>query len=131
MMLCAGKQCPVSCKLAYAPPEAIDVHNARAELTVDPSLDMWAVGVILYECLSGSPAFTFPGIIEEVFECARGEGPYPWERPAEELPEGWRKSKARSFFQARLTRDPTARPSAKQLLSSMHRLSSSTYTARP
>jgi serine/threonine protein kinase len=130
-MLRAGIQCPVSCTLAYAPPEAINAHSAREALTVGPSLDMWAVGVILYECLSGRPAFTFPGIIEEVFECATAELPYPWERPAEDLLEGWRKSKARTFFQACLARDPAARLSAKQLLSDMRKLSSSTYTARP
>lgn len=90
---------------------------------------MWAIGVILYECLSGCPAFTFPAMIEEVYECATGELPYPWERPAQELPEGWRKSKARSCFQACLSRDLAARPSAKQLLFGLRKLSSSTCTS--
>jgi serine/threonine protein kinase len=130
-MMRAGTECRVSCTLAYAAPEAINAHSDRTELTVHPSLDMWAIGVILYECLSGRPAFTFPGMIEEVFQCARGELPYPWERPSLELPEGWRKSKARSFFQTCLSREPAARPSAKQLLASMRKLSSSTYTSAP
>jgi hypothetical protein len=73
--------------------------------------------VILCEFLSGRLAFTFLSMIEEVFQSVRGELPYPWEWPALELPEGWKQSKACSYFQACLSREPAAWSSAKQLCS--------------
>lgn len=103
------------CSLGYAPPEAINAHTTRSDLTVEPSLDIWAIGVIVYECLAGCRAFDRHGGVEEVYECAQGLQPYPWERRLEELPEGWRKFRARSIFDSCLQRNPAARPRAEEL----------------
>jgi serine/threonine protein kinase len=78
----------VSCTVRYAPPEAIQAHTAGAELVVEPSLDIWVIGVILFECLSGGHAFHVFGGSEEVYECAEGAKPYAWEVSTVELPEG-------------------------------------------
>jgi serine/threonine protein kinase len=102
----------VSCSLGYAPPEAVNANAAKSELVVEPSLDMWAIGVIVYECLAGCRAFDRVCGVREVQECAKGSELYPWERPLQELPRGWRKSLARNVFQGCLSRDPAARPTA-------------------
>jgi serine/threonine protein kinase len=119
----------VSCTLRYAPPEAINAHRSMSKLTVEPSLDIWALGVIMFECLAGCPAFRIHSGVEEVFECAQGLQPYPWERPLEKIPEGWSKSRACTFFKSCLARDPAARPTANQLLKSLHKLSNTTSHA--
>jgi serine/threonine protein kinase len=116
----------VSCTLRYAPPEAINAHTAGAEIVVEPSLDIWAVGVIMFECLTGERTFHIYGGAEEVYECAEGAKMYPWEVPAEELPHSWRRSRARKLFSDCLLRDPAARPTAQQLLQSLSKLSDAT-----
>jgi serine/threonine protein kinase len=93
---------------------------------VEASFDMWSIGVIVYECLAGSRAFRPHGAIEEVFECAQGLMPYPWEQPLQDLPKGWSKSRTRAFFSDCLLRDPAARPTAAQLLSSLNKFNNTT-----
>lgn len=116
----------MSCTALYAPPEAVNALEAGAEIVVNPSLDIWAIGVILFESLSGRRAFHVYSAVEEVHECAEGIKPYAWEGPVEQLPAGWRRSRARELFSKCLSRDPAARPSALQLLQGLHRLSDST-----
>jgi serine/threonine protein kinase len=116
----------VSCTLRYAPPEAINAHTAGTNIIVDPSLDMWAIGVIVFESLTKSRAFQVHGGVEEAYECAEGAKLYPWERPVEELPAQWRRSRACSLFLQCLERDPAARPTAEQLLQSLVKLSDCT-----
>jgi serine/threonine protein kinase len=96
------------------------------DMVVDPSLDMWAIGVILFESLTRSRTFQIHGGAEEAYECAEGAKQYPWERAVEELPVQWRRSRACSLFSRCLSRDPAARPTSKQLLQSLHRLSDAT-----
>jgi serine/threonine protein kinase len=117
----AGQCSQVSCSLGYAPPEVVNAHADKSELVVEPSLDMWAIGVIVYECLAGCRAFDCG--VREVQECAKGSKPYPWERPLQELPRGWRKSRARNVFQGCLSRDPKARPSAADVQQHLLKLS--------
>jgi serine/threonine protein kinase len=116
----------VSCTLRYAAPEAVNAHTAGAEIVVEPSLDIWAIGVIMFECLTGGRTFHVYGGLEEMYECAEGVKMYPWEVPAEELPQSWRSSRARKLFSGCLDRDPAARPTAQQLLQSLSKLSDAT-----
>jgi serine/threonine protein kinase len=116
----------VSCSLLYAAPEAINAHIAAAELTVEPSLDVWAIGVIVYECLTGTPTFSSLDTKETVFGCAKGDVAYPWERDVHELPDRWRRSRARNIFGDCLSRDAAARPTAAQLVKSLGKLNSNT-----
>jgi serine/threonine protein kinase len=128
-MSIAGKSYDVSCTPLYAPPEALKAHETGEPLTVEASFDMWSIGVIVYECLAGCRAFRPHSAAEEVFECAHAMMPYPWEQPLENLPKGWSKSRTRTFFSGCLQRDPAARPTAAQLLSSMHKLNNTTIRA--
>jgi serine/threonine protein kinase len=123
---CAGTRCEVSCTLCYAAPEVINAREDRAELTVEPSLDIWAIGVIVFECLAGCRVFGGHGAFEQVVEFAKGLQQYPWERPSKEIPKGWRRSRACSLFSSCLSRDPTVRPTAEQLLKGLHKLSNTT-----
>jgi serine/threonine protein kinase len=116
----------VSCTVHYAAPEAINARAAGAKIIVEPSLDIWAVGVIMFECITGGRAFHIFGDAQEVYECAEGAKMYPWEVPAEELPMSWRRSRARKLFSDCLSRDPAARPTAQQLLQSLSKLSDAT-----
>jgi serine/threonine protein kinase len=119
----------VSCTPRYAPPEAINAYEAGTDITVAPSLDIWAVAVIAYECLTCCPAFGSFGAMEEACECARGLQPYPWEQPTEELVEEWRKSRLRALFSDALSRDPALRPTAQALLDGLLELNRATSHA--
>ena len=116
----------MSCTPLYAPPEAILAHVAREQLTVTPALDIWALGVIIYECLTGQVTFSRFSGMEEVLGCAQGTRPYPWERPAAEQPPEWRKARARPVFERCLARDPGLRPTASTLMQYVRRLDSMT-----
>jgi serine/threonine protein kinase len=126
----AGKASFVSCSPLYAPPEAINAYEAKEQISIEPSLDIWAIGVIVYECLARCRAFHAHSALEKVFECAQGLEPYPWERPLHDLPEGWLNSRSRTFFGTCLLRDAAARPTAAQLLKSLNKLNNTTFQPR-
>jgi hypothetical protein len=48
---------PLSCTLRCAPPEAVNAHTTGAEFVEKASLDIWAIGAILFENRTGGPAF--------------------------------------------------------------------------
>ena len=56
-----GESAPLSFTLAYAAPEVITAMTAgEREIVATGALDVWAVGVMAFEMLTGSTAFAMP-----------------------------------------------------------------------
>lgn len=107
------------CTLPYAPPEAINADRDREDLTVAPSLDIWALGVIVFEALTGQPPFPPCCGSRSIAACAAGETPYPWETGVGEVPEAWTNARMHELVAPCLSRDPAQRPSAQALLEAL------------
>lgn len=53
-----GGLAPLYSTLAYAPPEAVQAYErGEREIRCVPELDSWALGVLAFELLRGTPAF--------------------------------------------------------------------------
>jgi serine/threonine protein kinase len=50
---CAGTTAPAHCTLTYAPPEVVSAFFRSEHVVVDGSHDVWALGVMVYESLTG------------------------------------------------------------------------------
>lgn len=65
----------------------------------------------------------------DILESSAGRQSYPWDLPPEMQHPAWLKqSRLRALAMPCLSMDPATRPSAAQLLSSIHRMSQSTAT---
>ena len=122
MPAAAGERRAVSCTLPYAPPEAVNAHFGAREIKVSPALDIWAIGVIVYESLTGTQTFGNSASLAALQLCSTGEELYPWERELAAQPEPWRRARCRGVFEACLSREPAKRPSALGLLRHLHRM---------
>jgi eukaryotic-like serine/threonine-protein kinase len=90
----------------YMAPEQI-----RGDLTIDPRADLWAIGVVLYECATGARPFVADNI-RELFSKILLEEPAPIEAAAPELPAAFV-----ALVRRALDRDPARRwPSARAML---------------
>jgi serine/threonine protein kinase len=112
--------------LAYAAPEVLAAYAARQKIPADPAQDIWALGVMAYECLTHSTVF--PVYLEPrvVFAAASGQTKYPWETDV--LNETFRRSRARQLIAACVTRDPRRRPTAEKLVKMIDNLGNNTTT---
>jgi len=90
---------------AYFAPEQV------AGETVGPSADVYALGVVLYECLTGRRPFEGTAVEVAMARLAR-----PPDIPAD-LPEEWR-----TLLTAMTMRDPAARPTSAQVAEGLRRL---------
>ena len=68
------------CTIAYAAPEILGAYAARQRAPADPAQDVWALGVIAYECLTFTRAFPAFSPAESVFAAAAGHAQYAWDR---------------------------------------------------
>jgi serine/threonine protein kinase len=77
---CAGDEAPVSFTLGYAAPEVISAHEAGAKRMVrERDADVWALGVIAFEMLTGERAFANVTTRQAVVDSIVGRLPLPWE----------------------------------------------------
>jgi serine/threonine protein kinase len=114
--------------VAYAPPEVIIAYTEGAELVVEPSIDIWSVGIVVFECLVRGPVFPPFGDRQTKVNCALGVELYPWELPSVSAQKAWKTSRARSLFESCLSRDPGARPTAREMLQGLHKISNTSTT---
>ena len=108
---------------AYSSPEVALAREAGAT-TVEASeaADMWALGLISFELLTGSPVLSGAMMERETMtDLLCGRLPLPWEE---------RRSLAglKSAVMACLQRDPTRRPSAAGVRQSWRRLFEQQFT---
>lgn len=120
---CAGSIAPLSYSLRYAPPEVIRaLEGGQRTIQADPAVDIWAIGVIAFELLTGERALHPSGLEPAAAETAAldaisGRSQLPWEQaeagPQLEKLRGLKRTVLRC-----LERDPARRPSAQALLKS-------------
>lgn len=105
------------CTLAYGAPEVAIacLSDAPVATEVSPAVDVWSLAALTYECLTDSKVFATLDSRETVLLCARGDAPYPWERPEREQHAAWLESSVRGWLLECLQRAPERRPSAAEL----------------
>ena len=120
---CAGSTARLCYSLKYAPPEIIHALEAGRKTTqVSGAVDIWAVGVIAFELLTGERAFpqftmSLTGADDAVQDAIAGRTQLPWEQPDA----GPRLEKLRGLKRTVLRcleRKPSRRPTARNLLRS-------------
>lgn len=90
--------------VGYAAPEQVSGDD------IDARADIWALGVILYECLTGSRPFSSKAWHDYVVACAR-ERPDPRRHGAAEIPES-----VVALLQEMLSPDRDSRPDLRRVL---------------
>ena len=120
----AGESTWPSCSIAYAAPEVILAVTEQRQIIVNPAEDMWSLGVIAFEAITGKLG---PRMHTAARDCASGAALYAWEQPAQFAPPQWRRSRLAPLVQACLQREPAARSSAAALLAGIARLGDMTH----
>ena len=108
----AGEMASFQFTPCYAAPEVLQAYVNKEQIPVHPSVDIWALGVIVYEVLTGAPALQTCKNVEEVIAHAAGEKAYPWEAAANA---DFDQSNVRHLIRECLRRNPELRPTAAQL----------------
>ncbi|GMH38877.1 hypothetical protein BSKO_06775 [Bryopsis sp. KO-2023] len=76
-----GTKAPIEYTLRYAPPEVLMEHASDAtEIIAKPSLDIWSLGLIFWEVLTGDPLFGPEYSEEEVMAMLMGVEQMPYEK---------------------------------------------------
>jgi serine/threonine protein kinase len=113
----AGKPAALAYSVHYAAPEVIRaVANGQETMIASGALDMWSLGVVAVELLTGRRIFAPPMTETDAREQLLGNKPLPWEDPVLQkdfLPN--LKVLKRSVLKC-LERDPVDRPSSRELL---------------
>lgn len=115
--LCAGDRARLAYSIHYAAPEVILAGEAgERDMVVTGALDMWSLGVIAVELLTGRRLF--PPLMSE--RAARnqlaGRVPLPWEDPARQQENTAQLKVLRRSVLKCLHRDPAQRPTSRELL---------------
>lgn len=119
-MRCVGDVLKVSGTLTHTAPEATLAWATGSHLAVQPSLDVWALGVTAFECITGTTMEAFYNNDgAKARAAAAGEIPYPWEGPEAEQPSAWVHAQVRGVLSHCLSRDSAARPTAAALVTSL------------
>ena len=113
--------------MAYAAPEVLQSYAAGMRIAAHPAVDIWALGVMVYEALTG--ALVFPPFGQrpvDVYAAASGSASCPWGLHRNVR---FSRYRIRPVIEACLARDAAARPSAVQLLAQLDRLVNVTAAA--
>lgn len=112
----AGAKAKLVCTLQYAAPETVAASEVAASgVTADPATDIWALGIVAFELLTGRRVFTVGNTASREFrEQLRGAAFLPWEGRGSR--ETVRQLRAlRHSVLACVHRDPAERPTAREL----------------
>lgn len=60
-----GKAAVLNVTLAYAAPEVVEALESRRKLVASAAQDMWTLGVIAFEMLTGGSAFPLPFLSQD------------------------------------------------------------------
>ena len=109
--------------LRYAPPESVLALHQKTTITAHPNQDVWAIGVLAFEMMSGQLLFPMGSTSAEVQQVLIGERRFPHE----EDPSVWRKvGKLSTLVQRMLSRDATQRPTAVEVSAQVDNLANVT-----
>jgi serine/threonine protein kinase len=117
----AGKMVPPQCSLGYAAPEVVLAFSERKDIKASAAMDIWSLGVMVYEALTQQPAVDPFGGVDFCCELARGEAEFPWEEGDQD--DKFQGSRARKLVEACLARNPESRATAASLVASISNLS--------
>lgn len=95
----------------------------------DPKVDVWALGVVAFELLTGTRVFSAQADRTEVLPYMSGARPLPWEAPGK-APLVRKLGSLRRTVLACLARDPQDRPSSMAVLRSWNGLFESETATR-
>ena len=113
----AGQEAQLEYSLHYAAPEVIAAEARGAQrMRVSAAADMWAIGAIAFELLTGERVFAPASSPDAIRAVLLGQRALPWEDDvtAERLAPRLRVLR-RSVLQC-LSRDPEERPTSRELL---------------
>lgn len=113
---------PLAFSLKYTAPEVVHALEAGCQsVVVDTAVDIWAVGVIAYELLTGDQDFLAQGFPSEdrkqtTLDAIAGRVPLPWEEGSHGVQDRLVKLKGmRRTVLSCLDRNPSKRPTAASL----------------
>lgn len=108
--------------LRYAPPEVLTAHATDDDILAMPSMDMWALGLLFWEVLTGEALLGQEYTSEQVMSMLMGVE----ELPFETHPEMWQRIEhpaARRIVENLLRRNPTKRWTIQKVLQNGYFLS--------
>ncbi|GMH39213.1 hypothetical protein BSKO_07111 [Bryopsis sp. KO-2023] len=112
-----GSKASIEYSLRYAPPEVLIAHaRGDQQMVAKRAIDVWAVGIVFWEVLTGEAMFGENYTDEEVMAMLLGVEPLPFEKN----PNFWEKISqpvARRLVANLLHRSPNARYPMKKVLS--------------
>jgi serine/threonine protein kinase len=102
--------------LDFAPPEVVRALQAgKFQMKVEPSADVWALGMVAYELLTRSRAFPSGMDQDEICDQITGKSPLPWENEMTKRDKLNKLKQLKPSVLRCLSRDPLERPTVEQL----------------
>ena len=117
---------PPACTPSYAAPETAVAFAEKRLERVTPAVDVFALGVVVFECFTGSHAISPLSGPDSCVQLARGERRYPWEELPQSQDRAFGGSRARKVVEACLERDADKRPSAEALVEAIRLITNRT-----
>ena len=116
----AGSQVwPQGADVRYAAPEVVHALQQNMQIAAKPEHDLWALGVLAYETITGRRIFT-NNDPDTAFRCANALLAYPWGNDQQDP--AFANDAARSAVEGCLRRDPMARDTAVTVANKMSRI---------